>query len=162
MYKDVISVSSGAPFQKIYKIITELEKIKIWEPSHGLPMIRHEWIPSEGILKIGSIIKVKSILWTFIAKCIWLGGNEVKWEFIEGPLKGTESWSVEPTENGCRIVKFLEYEVPNFRDRLLWELFGREIHSWASSRQLKSIKNLAENKGKNAATATNSRLKQNR
>lgn len=144
MYKDVFSVSSSASSQKVYKIITSLEEIKTWEPSHGLPIIKHEWIPSSGILKIGSTLKVKSILWTFTAKCIGLMGNEVKWEFIEGPLKGTESWSVEPTENGCRIVKFLEYEVPDFRDRLLWQLFGRRIHSWASSKQLRSIKNLAK------------------
>lgn len=90
------------------------------------------------------MLKVKSRLWTFVARCIELRENEVKWEFIEGPLKGTESWTLKPTENGCDIFKVLEYEIPKFIDRLLWQLFGRRIHSWASLRQLKSIKNLAE------------------
>lgn len=142
--KDIISVPITESSEKVYGIITNLSKIKVWEPSHGLPTVAHEWFPSEGTLKIGSMLKVKSKLWIFVARCIELRENEVKWEFIEGPLKGTESWIVKPTENGCNILKVLEYEVPRFIDRLLWQLFGWRIHSWASLRQFKSIKNLAE------------------
>lgn len=128
----------------VHTLLTNIEKIKVWEPSHNLPLVVHAWIPCEGELKIGNILKIKSPLWTFIAKCIELRGNEVKWEFIEGPLKGTESWMVKPAENGCTIVKLLEYEVTKSSDRVLWQIFGRRIHLWASSKQLRNIKNLVE------------------
>lgn len=31
--------------EKIREIIIDLEKIKIWEPSHRLPFVKHNWIP---------------------------------------------------------------------------------------------------------------------
>jgi uncharacterized protein YndB with AHSA1/START domain len=54
MDRDIISVSVDASLEKVYEVITNLEKIKIWSSSHGLPIIRHEWFPSEGILKTGT------------------------------------------------------------------------------------------------------------
>jgi len=145
VYEDVISVTTTASPESLYEIITNLERIKLWEPSHGLPMIEHEWFPSSGMLEKGSMLKVRSPLWTFVAECIKLArGREVKWGFVEGPLAGTESWIVEPQGNGCNIIKLVQYEVPRFADRFLWRLLGRRIHSWASLRQLESIKRLAE------------------
>ncbi len=144
LYKDTISVSIATLTEKVYEIITNIGKIRVWEPSHNLPLVVHEWIPCEGVLKTGNIFKIKSPLWTFVAKCIELRENEVKWKFIEGPLKGTESWIVKPAENGCTIFKLLEYEVTKSSDRVLWQIFGRRIHSWASSKQLRNIKKLAE------------------
>lgn len=147
MDRDIISVSVDASLKKVCEVITNLEKIKIWEPSHGLPIIRLEWFPSEGILKTGTILKVKARLWTFVAECIELTENKVKWKFIEGPLKGTECWIAQPAEGGCKVVKLLEYEVDGF-NRLLWQLIGRRIHHWASLIQLENVKILAEERPK--------------
>lgn len=55
MDRDIISVSVDAPLEKVYNVITSLEEIKVWEPSHGLPTIRHEWFPSEGIFKTDKV-----------------------------------------------------------------------------------------------------------
>lgn len=111
MNRDIISVSVNAPLEKVYEIITDMEKIKIWEPSHRLPMVKHEWSPSEGTLKVDSILKVKTRIWTFVAECIELTENKVEWKFTGGPLKGTESWIVQPGEGSCKVVKLLEYKV---------------------------------------------------
>ncbi len=146
MNKDIISIPIDSQPKKVYEIITRLDKIRIWEPSHGFPLTAHAWLPVEGTLKTGHIIKVKTVPWTFVARCIELKENSVKWKFIKGPLKGTESWIIESTKSGCNIIKLLEYEVPNFLDGLVWHSLWRKIHNWASLKQLKTIKMMAENK----------------
>jgi hypothetical protein len=142
--KDVISVHVSASPEDVYEALTSMEKIRVWEPSHGLFFVTHEWSPSEGRLKVGNILKVKSVVWTFVARCTELKEFEVKWEFIEGPLKGTESWMAKAENDGCEVIKLLEYEVPKLRDKLLWHVFGRKIHNLASKRQLQTIKELVE------------------
>lgn len=44
--RDYISVEIESPVKRVYEIMTNLEKIKIWEPSKGM-------------LKIGHILRIK-------------------------------------------------------------------------------------------------------
>ncbi|NOZ58392.1 MAG: hypothetical protein GXO66_02260 [Euryarchaeota archaeon] len=125
-------------------MLTSLEKIRIWEPSHGLPFVRHEWSPDKERVEVGSTLKVKAVPWTFTARCVEVGEGRVVWEFTGGPLKGTEAWIVRAEDDGSSIIKLLVYEVPRLRDRLLWLLLGRKVHSWASKRQLMCARRLAE------------------
>ncbi len=141
--KDVISVSTTAPASRVFEVMISLEMIKQWEPAHRTPMVRHEWIPDTGRIKVGNVLRITTPIWTFEARCAGVRENEIKWKFIEGPLKGVEYWRVEPSGQGCRIVKHLEYETSRLVDKLLWHLGGRCIHNYASKKQLKAIKYLA-------------------
>ncbi len=144
MGKDIITVTINAKPEKVYGIITDIDKIKIWEPSHKVLFVKHEWLPSSGQLRKGAVITIKAGITTFVAKCVEIRENTVRWNFIRGALKGTEFWIIRPTPNGCEVIKRLEYKVPVWIDRLLWRLFGRRLHNWASLKQLKSIKRMAE------------------
>ncbi|WP_456473922.1 hypothetical protein [Candidatus Pyrohabitans sp.] len=144
--KDVIAVRTSAPPEAVHEVFTSLEKIRIWEPSHGLPFVRHEWSPDRGRVGVGSTLRVKAVPWTFTARCVEVGEDRVVWEFTGGPLKGTETWIARAETDGSSIIKLLVYEVPRLRNRLLWVLLGRRVHSWASRRQLMCAKRLAEEK----------------
>jgi len=144
--KDTIQVFTTAPPEEVFKVMCRLEMIKVWEPSHRLPSVRHEWSPETGMVKEGNILRIITPLWRFEARCAGIGENEIRWEFTEGPLKGCESWRVEQQGQGAMIVKHLEYEVRGLRDGLLWRFAGRCIHHMASRRQLKMIKYLTEDK----------------
>jgi len=142
--RDIIAVRTSAAPEAVWEVLTSLEKIKVWEPSHGLPFVAHEWSPSKGRVKAGTILRVKAVPWTFAARCVEVGRYRVVWEFTGGPLWGKEAWLTRAETAGSSIIKLLEYEVPKLRDRLLWLLLGRRIHSWASRRQLMCVKTLAE------------------
>ena len=139
-----ISVSVSAPPEKIKEVITNLESIKIWEPSHRLPFVTHSWIPDKGILQPGNLLIIQSLLWTFKAECKEMTPDTVKWEFIEGPLKGNEYWKIEYEEQKCRIMKIMDCRIYGFVNKVLWQIVGRKIHDWASIKQLETIKNMAE------------------
>ena len=144
MHKYFLPVEIEATPETVFRIITNLEKIKIWEPSHKVPFISHVWSQSEGKLQVGCVLKVKSVTWTFVAKCGGITDNEVRWDFLDGPLQGTEFWSVKAKGVGCVAGKIMEYEVPKFYDKVAWALFGKKLHDWASLKQFKTIKKMAE------------------
>ncbi len=141
--KDVIPTTIEAPPEKVYEIITDVERIRIWTSQTGLPLVNHE-LPTEKTLQIGSVVKIKTLTWTFLPQVVLLRDNLVKWEFKDGPIKGTESWVIEPTDNGCTITEIMEYEVPKLLDRFLWKLFGRRLHTFGTVREFRTIKHLAE------------------
>ena len=130
--------------EKIKEVITNIESIKIWEPSHRLPFVTHIWIPDKGKLQIGNLLIIKTPLWTFKAECKETTKDTVIWEFKEGPLKGNEYWKIDSQSEKCRIMKIMDCRIYVFADKLLWQTIGRKIHDWASIKQLKTIKNMAE------------------
>ncbi len=144
--KDIISVSTTAPASRVFEVITSVDMIKQWEPAHRTPMVRHEWIPDTGRIKAGNALRITTPVWRFEARCAGVRENEIKWEFTGGPLKGFEFWKVEPCGQGSRVVKYLEYEVRGWINRLLWCLAGRLIHHHASRRQLLKVKHLSEDR----------------
>jgi len=75
--KDTISVSTTASVEQVFQIITDLEMIKKWEPSHRFPLVRHEWVPDTGILQKGNQLRVITPLWRFIARCVDIREYEV-------------------------------------------------------------------------------------
>ena len=139
-----LRVSVNASPEKIKEVITNIESIKIWEPSHRLPFVSHNWIPAKGRLQVGNLLIIKSLLWTFKAECKEITPERVTWEFKEGPLKGKEYWNIECQRQKCRITKIMDCRIYGFVDKLLWQTIGRKIHDWASMRQLETIKNMSE------------------
>jgi len=54
-----------------------------------------------------------------VGKCIdVVPGKQVVWEFVEGPLSGTESWVVEPLETQCSIIITSEANLTALKDLL--------------------------------------------
>jgi len=96
-----LSVLVNASPEKIKEIITNSENIKIWEPSHRLPFVTHNWIPDKGKLRPGNLLIIKSLLWTFKAECKEITQDAVIWEFKEGPLKGKEYWKIDCQGQRC-------------------------------------------------------------
>jgi len=139
-----ISVLVFSSPEIVREIITDLEKIKIWEPSHRLPFVKHNWVPSEGKLSPGAVLVIKSLLWTFQAECKEVNRDGVRWEFIRGPLRGYEYWQIIPEGNKCRVLKVMDCNITGVLNKTMWKLIGRKVHDWASLRQLKSIKRIAE------------------
>jgi hypothetical protein len=140
-----LSIWVSVPSGEIKKIITNLENIKIWEPSHRLPFVHHHWIPDEGRLQPGNLLIIKSPFLTFKAKCKEITPDTVKWEFIEGPLKGNEYWKIEcKGHKKCRVIKIMDCRIYGFVNKTLWQIIGRKIHDWATIKQLKTIKYMAE------------------
>jgi len=139
-----LHVSVNASPEKIKEAITNIESIKIWEPSHGLPFVTHRWIPDKGRLLVGNLLIINSLLWTFKAECKEITKDSVIWEFKEGPLKGNEYWKIDSQGKKCRIMKIMDCRIYGFVDKILWQTIGRKIHDWASIRQLETIKNMAE------------------
>ncbi len=146
-YTDNIDLNISAPAEKVADLIMDLEKIKIWEPSHNAPFVKHDWKPDSGKLTVGSQIKITFPPWRFEGECVHLNTYEVKWKFTRGPLVGAEYWRVEPFGNECKVIKYLEYEIPNMVNKIIWLLIYRKPHAWGSLKQLKGIKKLAEQKG---------------
>jgi len=139
-----ISLPIAAPPERVSQIMTSLDQIRIWEPAHRLPFIRHEWIPAEGRLRPGSICLIRSPLWTFTAICREVSEERVWWEFLSGPLRGNEYWEIRCSEGGCEVLKVMDCSIDRLWDKVWWKILGRPIHDWASLRQLRSIKELAE------------------
>ena len=139
-----LHVSVNASPEKIQEVITNIESIKIWEPSHRLPLVSHNWIPDKGKLQVGNLLIIKSLLWTFKAECKEITKDTVIWEFKEVPLKGNEYWKIDSQDEKCRIMKIMDCRIYGFMDKILWQTIGRKIHDWASVRQLETIKNMAE------------------
>ena len=146
-YTDNIAVEILASAEKVAKFIMDLEKIKMWELSYNVPFTKHDWYPDSGKLHIGNQIKSRIPPWIFESECVDLKPYEVKWKFTIGPLEGAEYWRVEPNENECKVVKYLEYEIPNVIHKIIWRVLYRKLHHWGTLKQLKGIKRLAEQKG---------------
>ncbi len=70
--------------------------------------------------------------------------RRIVWRFAEGPLHGTEAWTVEPGDGGCVARKTLDYGVSGVWHRAGWLLAGRAIHAWACHREFRALRALAE------------------
>ena len=130
--------------EKVYEILTDMEEMKDWMTSHS--QARYKF-PLEEKLRPGSIVTMKSKygLWTIVGKCIGLTENqEVRQEFIEGPLKGNEYWTVKPHRDGTLLEHRLVYEFPRLGDRIFWKLIGQRAHSKGKEIELEQIRVLAE------------------
>lgn len=130
--------------EKVYEIHTNVERMKDWMSGHG--QARYKF-PSEKRWQVGSVITMKSKygLWAMVGKCMGLAENqEVRNEFIEGPLKGNEYWTFKLHQDGTLLEHRLVYEFPRLGDRIFWKLIGQRNHSKGKEIELEQIKALAE------------------
>ncbi len=147
--KDVFSIQIGATPEDVYRFLSEKEKITRWI---DMDSARFEF-SFEGPVKTGDQVTIIPIRdpksWKMVGECIdVVPGKRVVWEFIEGPLAGTESWVAKPKEAQCIVHKILDYEVTGLRRRLIWRLFGRKLHSRSCEKELNTLRQLVEKSGR--------------
>lgn len=82
--------------------------------------------------------------WHIMAECNKVDLNrEVAHRFVQGPIKGTERWLLEPLENGeTKMSKIMTYEIDGALNKLTWFLAGRRVHSRVAKMELAALRAL--------------------
>ena len=134
------SIDIPAAPEVVFPYLWETALIERWVTGHGKAEYR---FPAEPRMERTAVTSIRMWGgWRLAAECNKVDINrEVAHRFVQGPIKGTERWVVEPNASGgTKMSKILTYEIDGTMNRLGWFLFGRRMHSNVAKQELMALR----------------------
>lgn len=136
------SIEIPAPPEQVFPYLWDNALIPRWVASHNAATYR---FPAEPRMERTAVTSIQMRGgWHLMAECIKVDLNrEVAHRFVQGPIKGTERWVLEPAGAGVTTMrKVLEYEIEGSFHRFIWSVYGRRAHSRVSVLELEALRDL--------------------
>lgn len=142
MRTETWSTDIPAPPEQVFPYLWDTALIARWVTRHGQAEYR---LPAEPRMERTAVTSIRLRGgWQLMCECNKVDLNrEVAHRFVQGPIRGTERWVLEPTSGGgTRMSKIMNYEIVGALNRLAWFVVGRRAHSRVCKIELSTLREL--------------------